>query len=128
MAMENGPGLKMYFLLHMGIFYCHVSFLECNFYCHLVSIAWNLKKAPILEKAKYRHKPPIFGFHVFRGCIKPPCFRICLFYFILIFHMPHNISILGFSLFSFSISILCSSMLSFNMQYILRHIFRHIFT
>ncbi len=76
--------LKMYFLLQMGIFYCHVSFLECNFYCHLVSIAWNLKKAPILEKAKCRHKlkPPILGFHVsFRGCIKPPCVRICLFYF-----------------------------------------------
>ena len=24
-AMENGPGLKMYFLLKMGIFHCYVS-------------------------------------------------------------------------------------------------------
>ncbi len=29
--MENGPGLKMYFLLKMGIFHCYVSLLEDNF-------------------------------------------------------------------------------------------------
>ena len=27
-AMENGPGLKMYFLLNMGIFHCYVSLPE----------------------------------------------------------------------------------------------------
>ena len=26
--MENGPGWKMYFLLQIGIFHCHVSLLE----------------------------------------------------------------------------------------------------
>ena len=26
--MENGPGLKMYFLLNMGIFHCYVSLPE----------------------------------------------------------------------------------------------------
>ena len=26
--MKNGPGLKMYFLLNMGIFYCYVSLPE----------------------------------------------------------------------------------------------------
>ncbi len=27
-GMENGPGLKMYFLLNMGVFHCYVSLLE----------------------------------------------------------------------------------------------------
>ena len=28
MAMENGPGFQMYFLLKMGIFHCYVSLPE----------------------------------------------------------------------------------------------------
>ena len=29
-ATKNGPGLKMYFLLNMGIFHCYVSLPECR--------------------------------------------------------------------------------------------------
>ena len=31
LAMENGPGLKMYSLLKMVIFHCHVSLLEGSY-------------------------------------------------------------------------------------------------